>query len=71
MLSVLSWSIDMPVSSSSGSTDKSHSVTWSSALEAAKVESSVGCHSMEVMGCLCHVNEAMGEGVGDDLEEMN
>lgn len=53
-----------PVSSSSGSTARSQRVTWSSAEDATKEESSVGCHSIEVMGALCHVNEATGVGLG-------
>lgn len=43
-------------SSSSGSTDKSHRVSWSSEPEAAKTEESVGCHSTDVMGAVCHWN---------------
>lgn len=52
-------------SSSSSSTDKSHRVTWSSAPAAAKHESSVGCHSIEVMGAVCQEKEATGVGAGD------
>ena len=53
-----------PVSSSSCSTARSQRVSWLSAPEAAKMESSVGCHSMEVIGALCHENEATGAGTG-------
>ena len=53
-----------PVSSSSCSTARSQRVSWLSAPEAAKIESSVGCHSMEVIGALCHENEATGAGTG-------
>lgn len=52
----------IPKSSESCSTAKSQSVTWSSAPDAAKIESSVGCHSIEVMGCLCQVKWATGAG---------
>lgn len=56
-------------SSSSNSTERSQSVIWSSAPEAAKEESSVGCHSMEVMGAVCHEKEATG--VGDPELELS
>lgn len=57
---------DLPCgrSSSSSSTERSHSVTWSSAPEAAKHESSVGCHSMDVIGAVCQLNAATGVGAG-------
>ena len=51
-------------SSSSCSTERSQSVTWSSAPEAAKHESSVGCHSIDVMGAVCHEKAATGVGAG-------
>ena len=35
-------------------------MTWSSAPDAAKMESSVGCHSMDVTGAWCQLNEATG-----------
>lgn len=62
----LSRSASSPVgrSSSSSSTERSHSVTWSSAPEAAKHDSSVGCHSIEVMGPVCQLNAATGVGAG-------
>lgn len=53
----------MGASSSSGSTDKSHKVSWSSEPEAAKTEESVGCHSTDVIGAVCHWNCATGDGV--------
>lgn len=37
-------------------------MTWSSAPDAAKTESSVGCHSMDVTGAWCQLNEATGVG---------
>ena len=51
-------------SSSSSSTERSHSVTWSSAPAAAKHDSSVGCHSIDVMGPVCQLNAATGVGAG-------
>lgn len=39
-------------------------MTWSSAPEAAKHESSVGCHSMDVIGAVCQLNAATGVGAG-------
>lgn len=57
----------VPASSSSGSTPRSHRVTWSSAPDAANIESSLGCHSMEVMGAWCHVKEATGVGFGAEV----
>ena len=56
-----------PVSSSSCSTARSQSVTWSSAPDAAKMESSVGCHSTDVIGALCHVKDATGVGSGAEV----
>lgn len=56
-------------SSSSCSTDRSQRVTWSSEPEAAKIEVSVGCHSTEVMGALCHEKWATGVGVLCDISE--
>ena len=44
--------------SSSASTARSHNVTWWSSLETAKTESSEGCHSIDVIGPLCHSNLA-------------
>ncbi len=55
----------MPMSSSSCSTARSHKVTWSSAPDAAKIESSEGCHSIEVIGALCHEKDATGVGPGE------
>lgn len=37
-------------------------MTWSSAPDATKIESSDGCHSMEVTGALCQLNDATGAG---------
>lgn len=51
-------------SSSSNSTERSHRVNWSSAPEAAKQDESVGCHSIEVIGAVCHEKEATGVGAG-------
>jgi hypothetical protein len=31
------------------------------------MESSVGCHSIDVIGALCHVKEATGVGSGADV----
>lgn len=53
-----------PDSSSSCSTPRSHRVIWSSAPDAANIESSVGCHSMEVMGARCQLKAATGVGSG-------
>lgn len=39
-------------------------MTWSSAPEAAKHESSVGCHSIEVIGAVCQEKAATGVGAG-------
>ena len=64
----LSSSIGVPLSSASCSTERSHRETWSSAPDAANIESSVGCHSIEVIGALCQVNEATGDGVGVELQ---
>jgi hypothetical protein len=47
-------------SSSSCSTDRSQSVTWSSAPDAANTDVSDVCHSTEVMGALCHEKSATG-----------
>ena len=62
----LSRSASSPVgrSSSSSSTERSHSVTWSSAPAAAKHDSSVGCHSIEVIGPVCQLKAATGVGAG-------
>lgn len=57
------------ISSSSCSTARSHKETILSALDAAKVDGSLGCHSIEVMGALCQWKDAIGVGVGEeDLE---
>lgn len=53
----------MGSSSSSCSTDRSQRVTWSSEPEAANTDVSVGCHSTDVMGALCHEKSATGVGV--------
>jgi hypothetical protein len=50
-------------SSSSGSTERSQSVTWSSDPDAAKTDGSVGCHSTDVIGAVCQVKWATGLGV--------
>lgn len=42
-------------------------MTWSSAPEAAKILSSEGCHSIDVIGAECHVKCATGDGVDDEL----
>jgi hypothetical protein len=38
-------------------------VTCSSAPDATKMESSVGCHSIDVIGARCHVKLATGSDV--------
>ena len=53
------------MSSSSCSTAKSHKETRSSAADARKTESSVGCHSIEVIGARCQSKDAAGDA---DLE---
>jgi len=60
----LSRSASVGRSSSSSSTERSHSVTWSSAPAAAKHDSSVGCHSIEVIGPVCQLKAATGVGAG-------
>ena len=40
------------------SSDRSHSVIWSSAPDAARTDSSVGCHSIDVIASVCHLNDA-------------
>lgn len=52
-------------SSSSSSTDRSQSDTWSSRPEAAKMLSSVGCHSIDETGAECQRKEATGDGAAD------
>lgn len=55
------------ISSSSCSTARSHKETIPSALEAANVDRSLGCHSKEVIGPLCQWKEAIGAGVGVEV----
>lgn len=43
-------------------------MTWSSAPEATKALSSVGCHSTDVIGALCQLNVATGEGFAASLQ---
>jgi hypothetical protein len=49
-------------SSGSCSTERSHIEIWSSAPDAPKTDSSVGCHSIDVIGAECHLKFATGEG---------
>ena len=46
--------------SASRSTAKSHREIWSSDPLTANILDSVGCHSIEVMGAMCHLKVATG-----------
>lgn len=51
----------MPAASSSASTERSQTVSWLSAPDAASIDSSVGCHSIDVIGPCREGNKSMGK----------